>query len=113
MSHVHEASVVFQIGAGTRSPTAPPEALVQMNGKQAISDGIQTGVEEAKYEKQVCERVGDGLLHFLGEEPVPQAQQVVRSPADDERRHDHDAHLESPHPSFGDVVMGAAQVNIS
>lgn len=55
MSHVHEASVVFQIGAGARSPTAPPEALVQMNGKQAVSDGIQTGVKEAKYEKHVCE----------------------------------------------------------
>lgn len=55
----------------------------------------------------------DRLLHFLRKQPVPQAEQVVRSPADDERRDDHDAHLQSPHPGFGDVVVGAAEVHTS
>lgn len=55
----------------------------------------------------------DRLLHFLRKQPVPQAEQVVRSPADDEGCHNHDAHLQSPHPGFGDVVVRAAEVNIS
>lgn len=110
--HVHDASVVLQIGPRARRSAAPPEARVHVNGEQAVGDGVQAGVEEAEYEEHVGERVGDGLLHPLGEEPVPQAQQVVRSPADDERRHDHDAHLQGPHASLGDVVVGAAQVDV-
>lgn len=109
---MHDASVVLQIGPRARRPAAPPEARVHVNSEQAVGDGVQAGVEEAEYEEHVGERVGDGLLHPLGEEPVPQAQQVVRSPADDERRHDHDAHLQGPHASLGDVVVGAAQVDV-
>lgn len=111
--HVDETSVVFQIGLRVGSSTAPFEALVEMDGKQAVSDGVQTGVEEAKDEEHVSERMRHRLLHLLGKEPVPQAQQVVGSPADDEGRHDDDAHLQSPHPGFGDVVVGAAEVHVS
>lgn len=109
---MHDASVVLQIGPRVGRPAAPAQARVHVNGEQAVGDGVQAGVEEAEYEEHVGERVGDGLLHPLWEEPVPQAQQVVRSPADDEGRHDHDAHLQGPHASLGDVVVGAAQVDV-
>lgn len=109
---MHDASVVLQIGPRVGRPAAPAQARVHVNGEQAVGDGVQAGVEEAEYEEHVGERVGDGLLHPLWEEPVPQAQQVVRSPADDEGRHDHDAHLQRPHASLGDVVVGAAQVDV-
>lgn len=111
--HVYETSVVFQIGLCVGSSTAPFKALVKVDGKQAVSDGVQTSVEEAKDEEHVSERMRHRLLHFLGKQPVPQAEQVVGSPADDEGRHDDDAHLQSPHPGFGDVVVGAAEVHVS
>lgn len=38
--HVYEASVVFQIGPCVRSSTAPFKALVKMDGKQTVSDGV-------------------------------------------------------------------------
>lgn len=112
MGHVHHASVVLQVGPRAGGPAPPPEARVHVNGEQAVGDGVQAGVEQAEDEEHVGERVGHGLLHPLGEEPVPQAQQVVGSPADDEGRHDHDAHLQGPHASLGDVVVGAAQVDV-
>lgn len=111
--HVYETCVGFQIGRRVRGSAALFKALAKMDGKQAVGDGIQTRVEEAKDEEHVSERMRDRLLHFLGKQPVPQAEQVVRSPADDEGRHDHDAHLQSPHAGFGDVVVGAAEVHVS
>lgn len=83
-----------------------------MNRKQAVDDGVEARVKEAKDEQHVGQRVGHRLLHVLRVQPVPQTQQVVGGPADDEGRHDDDAHLQSPHPSFGDVVVGAAEVDV-
>lgn len=50
--------------------------------------------------------------HLRGE-PVPDPQEVVRSPAHDERQDDDQRHLESPHPSPRDVVVGAPEVDFS
>lgn len=111
--HVNETSVVFQIALCVCSSTTPFKALVKVDGEQAVGDGVQARVEEAEDEEHVSERMRDRLLHFLGKQPVPQAEQVVWSPADDEGRHDHDAHLQRPHPGFGDVVVRAAEVNVS
>lgn len=83
-SHRHEAGVVLQIGPCVCGSRAPPPAVVEMNGEQPVGDGVQAGVEEAKDEKHVSERMRDRLLHFVREQPVPQSEQVVRSPADDE-----------------------------
>ena len=110
---MHEASVSFRVSPRISSAEASLQTLVEVNGEQTVSDGVQTGVEEAKDKQHVGERVRDRLLHFFGEQPVPQAQQVVRSPADDEGRHDDNAHLKSPHPRFGDVVVRAAEMHIS
>lgn len=40
MHHVYETSVVFQIALCIHSSTAPFEASAEMDGKQAVSDGV-------------------------------------------------------------------------
>lgn len=81
---------------------------MEANGEEAIDDGVQAGVEKPEDEEDVSERVGHLPLQVVGEEPVPQAQQVVRSPAHDEADDDDQAHLQSSHSGFGDVVLRAA-----
>lgn len=71
----------------------PPQTLVKVNRKQTVCDGVKTRVEEAKNKQHMSEGMRDSLLHSLGKQPVPQAQQVVRGPADDERRHNDNTHL--------------------
>lgn len=110
---MHKASVSFCFTPRVSTAEASLRTLAEVNGEQTVSDGVQTGVEEAKDKQHVSERMRDRLLHFFGEQPVPQAQQVVRSPADDEGRHDDNAHLKSPHPCFRDVVVRAAEMHIS
>lgn len=56
-----------------------------MNGEQAVDDWVQAGVDETEDEQDVGQWVRDLPLQILWEEPVPQAQQVVWSPADDKR----------------------------
>ena len=109
---MHKASVSFCFSPRVSTAKASLRTLVEVNGEQTVSDGVQTCVEEAKDKQHVSERMRDRLLHFFGEQPIPQAQQVVWSPADDERRHDDNAHLKSPHPRFGDVVVRAAEMHI-
>lgn len=84
---------------------AAPTTLAEANGEQAVDDGIQAGVEKSKDEQDVREGVRDFTLQVVWEEPVPQTQQVVRSPADYEADHYDDAHFQSSHSGFGDVVL--------
>lgn len=90
--------------------SAQPSA--EAYGEQAVNDGVNARVEKSKDEEDVGEGVRHLALQVVGEEPVPQTQQVVRSPADDEAEHDHDAHFQSPHSSSGNVVVGAAEIQL-
>ena len=78
---------------------------MEAHGEQAIDDWVQAGIEKPTDEEDVGEGVGDFPLQVVWEEPVPQTQQVVWSPADDEADHYDDAHFQSSHSSFGDVVL--------
>jgi len=89
---------------------AAPQPLAEAYGEQAVDDGVQAGVEKPKDEQDVGEGVGDFPLQVVRKEPVPQTQQVVRSPADYEADHYDDAHFQSSHPGFGDVVLGASEM---
>lgn len=71
----------------------PPEPLSEVNGEQAVDDRVKAGVDEPKDEQDVGQRVGDFPLQVVREEPVPQAQQVVWSPADNEGRDNHNTHF--------------------
>lgn len=89
-----------------------PQASAEAYGEQAVNDGVEAGVEKSKDEKDVGEGVRHLSLQVIWEEPVPQTQQVVRSPADYEAEHYDNAHFQSPHPSFGDVVLWAAEIEL-
>lgn len=102
--------VSFQVGHHCSFVVAAPQPSAEAYGEQAVDDGVQAGVKEPEDEQDVGEGVGDFPLQVVWEEPVPQTQQVVRSPADDEADHDDDAHLQSSHSGFGDVVFGAAEI---
>ena len=93
----HEGSgyngVVVEVRRRGGIAVIPPEARPEVDGEQPVDDRIQAGVDEPEDEQDVGQRVGDLPLQVVGKEPVPQAQQVVRSPADDEGRHDHYTHF--------------------
>lgn len=89
-----------------------PQASAEAYGEQAVNDGVKAGVEKSKDKQDVGEGVRHLSLQVIWEEPVPQTQQVVRSPADYEAEHYDDAHFQSPHPSFGDVVLRAAEIKL-
>lgn len=103
--------VIVQLCRFGASAEKPPEALAEVNGEEAVDDGVQAGIEEAKDEQNVGQRVGDLPFQVIREEPVPQAQQVVGSPADDKGGDDDDAHFQGSHPSFGDVILGTPQMH--
>lgn len=84
--------------------------MAEMDSEQAVSYWVQTGIEEAKNKEHMSQRMRDRLIHIIWEEPVPQSQQVVRGPADDEGSHDNNAHFQSPHPCFWNVVVGASEM---
>lgn len=62
-------------------------------GEEAIDDRVQAGVEKPKDEQDMREGVWDFPFQVIWKEPVPQTQQVVRSPADYEADHYDDAHF--------------------
>lgn len=74
-------------------------------GEQAVDDGVDACVKKTKDKKDVGERVRHFPLQIVWKEPVPQTQKVIWSPADDEAHHDDDAHFQSFHSGFGDVVL--------
>lgn len=76
-----------------------------MNGEEAVDERVQAGVDEPEDEQDVGQGVGDLPFQVVREEPVPQAQQVVRSPADNERQNYHNTHFQSSHPCPGNVVL--------
>lgn len=84
---------------------AAAQASAEADGEEAIDDWVNARVEEPKDEEHVGEGVGHLPLQVVREEPVPETQQVVGRPADDEAEHDDHAHLQSPQPSSGDVVL--------
>lgn len=81
--------------------------FAEANGEQPVDDGVQAGVEQPEDEQDVGERVRDFPFQVVWEEPVPQTQQVVWSPADYKADHYEDAQLQSPHSRFWDVVVWA------
>lgn len=81
------------------------QPLAEVYGEQPVDDGVQAGVKKPKDEQDVGEGVRDLSFQVIWEEPVPQTQQVVRSPADYEADHYDDAHLQSSHSRFWDVVV--------
>lgn len=54
-------------------------------GEGSIEEWIQGCIEQAKEKEDVAEAGGD-LSQHGGGEPVPQTQQVIRCPAEDERQ---------------------------
>lgn len=74
---------------------------------EAVDDRVAAGVEVAEDEEGVVDVLGREA-HHVRLEPVPQAQQVVGSPAHHEGQHDHHRHLQSLHPSLRDDVGAAA-----
>lgn len=66
--------VIVRLCRFSTAAEKPPEALAEVDGEQAVDDGVEAGVEEAKDEQNVGQRVGDLPFQVLGKEPVPQAQ---------------------------------------
>ena len=64
-------------------------------------------MQQAEEEEEVVD-IFWHLTDHVGLEPVPQAQEVIRSPANDERRHYQNGHGESLHAGLGDVVILAS-----
>lgn len=75
--------------------------------EEAVDDRVAARVEVAKDEEEVVDVLWRVLDH-VGLEPVPDAQQVVRRPADDEGADDDHGHLQGLHPGLGDPVCSAA-----
>jgi len=92
----------------TGTAAAPPEG----DGEEPIGDGVQAGIEEAKDEEDVGEGWWDLLLHGSWTEPVPQPQQVVGGPAEDEGGDDDQAHLQRAQPCPWDVAPRAPQRHV-
>ncbi len=74
---------------------------------EAVDDGVTAGVQVPKHEEGVVYVLRCDTQH-VGLEPVPDSQQVVRSPAHHEGQHDDHRHLQSLHPSLRDDVSAAA-----
>lgn len=86
------------------SPETRLHVLPKRGGVQPINDGVGACVQQAKEKEAVVDVLRHPLDHgWL--EPVPQAQEVVRGPADDEGGNNHNGHLESLHACLGDVVI--------
>lgn len=75
--------------------------------EEAVDDRVAARVEVAEDEEEVVDVLWRVLDH-VGLEPVPDAQQVVRRPADDEGADDDHSHLQGLHPGLGDPVRSAA-----
>lgn len=107
--HRSSLHLLFPPRAAAGLPTLRPE----VHSEEAVDQGVKARVEEAKEEENVAEGWGHLLPgQHLGGEPVPQAEQVVRSPADDESQDDDGRHLEGAHAHPRNVVVGAAEVEL-
>lgn len=98
-------------------PTAAAALLafhLEVHGKEAIDEGVKARVEEAEEEEDVAE----GRRHLLSgqhlwREPVPEAEHVVGCPTHNESQDDDGRHLQGAHARPGNVVVGAAKVELS
>ena len=80
---------------------------------EAVDDGVAAGVQVPEHEEAVVDVLRSDVQH-VGLEPVPDTQQVVRSPANHEGQHDDHRHLQSLHPGLrDDVSAAAAQVGLT
>lgn len=75
--------------------------------EEAVDDGVAARVEVAKDKQYVVDILGRVLDH-VWLEPIPDPQQVVRRPTDDEGADDDHGHLQGLHPRLGDHVCSTA-----
>lgn len=96
---------------GVAVPPRPPAAGGEVGPEgrrvEAVDDGIAAGVQVPEHEEGVVHVLRCDVQH-LGLEPVPDPQQVVRSPAHHEGQNDDHRHLQCLHPSLRDDVSAAA-----
>lgn len=95
-----------------RRVTRPPAAAGGEVGPEgwrveAVDDRVAAGVQVPKHKEGVVDVLRCDLQH-AGLKPVPDPQQVVRSPAHDKGQHDDHRHLQSLHPSLWDDVSATA-----
>lgn len=86
------------------APETQLHILPKRGSVESIDDRVSAGVQQAKEKEAVV----DILRHLLDHgwlEPVPQTQEVVWGPADDEGGNNHYGHLEGLHACLGDVVI--------
>lgn len=74
---------------------------------EAVDDRVAARVQVAKDKQHVVHILG-GVLDHGRLEPVPDPQQVVRCPTDDEGAHNHNRHLQGLHPGFWYHVCSTA-----
>lgn len=96
-----------QRSVGPGPAAAGGEVSPERRRVEAVDDGIAAGVQIPKNKESVVDIVRRDVQH-VGLEPVPDAQQVVGSPAHHEGQHDDHRHLQGLHPSFRDDVSAAA-----
>lgn len=106
------ATTVSTVRVKLGATAAAEQPLAKAHSEQAVGDGVEAGVEEAKDEEHMSKGVRDGLLHVIREQPVPQTQEVIRCPAHHEGADYDHTHLQSPHACSWDVVVRAAEVHI-
>lgn len=100
-------------GVGPRPAAAGGEVGPERWCVEAIDDGVAAGVQVPEHEEGVVDILRCDLQH-VGLEPVPDPQQVVRSPAYHEGQHDDHRHLQSLHTSlWDDVSATATQVRLT
>lgn len=86
------------------APEAQLHVLPKRGGVQPVNHRVGARVQQAEEKEAVVDVLGRPVDHGRLE-PVPQAQQVVRGPADDEGGDDHNRHLEGLHARLGDGVV--------
>lgn len=117
--HLHRGSgrpdreAVHRAGGGVDPPPAGAaghhvgQVGPERRREEAVDDRVAARVQVPKDKEQVVHVLWRVLDH-VRLEPVPDAQQVVGRPADDEGADDDHAHLQGLHPGLGDPVCPAA-----
>lgn len=74
---------------------------------EAIDDWVKACVQIAKNKEDVV-HIFRRVLDHVWFEPVPDPQQVIGRPTDNEGAHNHNGHLKGLHPRFGYHVCSTA-----
>ncbi|XP_055010818.1 WD repeat-containing protein 93 [Boleophthalmus pectinirostris] len=72
--HLQDSSLVVK----------PSQSFSEVNGEEAIDDRVKTSIPQAKYKEDMSQRQRHFPLQVIRKKPIPQAQQVVWSPANNE-----------------------------